>query len=103
MIQIQGRDGSISSSPAVSLLNLLQRNSVPIQTICGGRAQCGRCLIRVLKGADKMNKKNQREIIRLQALNAEEDMRLACQSYARGDIEIEIINPGNRADGGTAG
>jgi adenylate cyclase len=103
VIQIQGRDGSISSSSAVSLLNLLQRNSVAIQTICGGRARCGRCLIRVLKGADKMNKKNQREITRLQALNAGEDMRLACQSYTRGDIEIDIINPGDGVDGGTAG
>jgi ferredoxin len=39
-----------------------------------------------------MNKKNQREITRLQALNAGQDMRLACQSYTRGGIEIEIIN-----------
>jgi ferredoxin len=41
-----------------------------------------------------MNKKNQIEIARLRALNAGEDMRLACQSYTRGGIEIEIMNPG---------
>jgi ferredoxin len=41
-----------------------------------------------------MNKKNQIEIARLVALNAGEVMRLACQSYTRGDIEIEIMNPG---------
>ena len=92
MIRIRGREEAISANPAISILNLLQRNRVPIQTICGGRAQCGRCLIRILEGGERMNKKNQREIIRLQALNAAENMRLACQSYARGDIEIEIIN-----------
>jgi ferredoxin len=51
-------------------------------------------MIRILSGAEGMNKKNQREIIRLQAMNAGEDVRLACQSYVRGDIEIEIINSG---------
>jgi ferredoxin len=94
MIWIKSREEAISSSPAISILNLLQRNGVSIQTICGGRAQCGRCLIRILSGAEKMNKKNQREIIRLKAMNAGEDMRLACQSYTRGDIEIEIVNSG---------
>jgi adenylate cyclase len=94
MIRIKGREEAISSSPAISILNLLQRNGIPIQTICGGRARCGRCLIRILAGAEGMNKKNQRELTRLQALNAGQDMRLACQSYARGDIEIEIINSG---------
>ena len=94
MIRIKGREQGISSSPAISILNLLQRNRVSVQTLCGGRAQCGRCLIRILSGAERMNKKNQREIIRLKAMNAGEDMRLACQSYTRGDIEIEIINSG---------
>jgi ferredoxin len=51
-------------------------------------------MIRVLSGAERMNKKNQREIIRLKSMNAGEDIRLACQSYTRGDIEIEIINSG---------
>jgi ferredoxin len=94
MIQVKGRDEVIPSSPAISLLNHLQRNGIPIETICGGRAQCGRCLIRILKGTEMMNKKNQIEIARLAALDAGQDMRLACQSYTRGDIEIEIMNPG---------
>ncbi len=94
MIRVKGRAGAIASSPAISLLNLLQRNGIPIETICGGRAQCGRCLVRILKGEETMNKKNQAEITRLAALKAGEDMRLACQSHTRGDIEIEIMNPG---------
>ncbi len=92
MIRIKGREEAIPSSPVISILNLLQRNGIPIQTICGGRAQCGRCMIRILEGGERMNKKNQREIIRLETLKAGEDMRLACQSYTRGDIEIKIIN-----------
>ena len=98
MIRISGTDREIPSSPAISILNLLQRNDIPVQTLCGGRAQCGRCMIRVLSGAEKMNRKNQREITRLKAMHAGQDMRLACQSYTRGDIEIQIVNSGRRVD-----
>jgi adenylate cyclase len=98
MIRIKDTGKEIPSSPAISILNLLQRNDVEIQTLCGGRAQCGRCMIRILSGAEKMNKKNRREIVRLKAMHAGSDMRLACQSYTRGDVEIRIVNSGRRAD-----
>jgi ferredoxin len=94
MIHVHGRSQAIDSSPAVSILVLLQRAGVPIDTVCGGRAQCGRCLIRVLRGAERMNPRGERESLRLEALAAGQDMRLACQSYTRGDIEIHIVNPG---------
>lgn len=93
MIRIQGRAAPIPSSPAVSILVTLQRHGVPIDTVCGGRAQCGRCLIRVLAGAERMNRPAAPERSRLQALGAGPDHRLACQSYTRGDLEIRVINP----------
>jgi ferredoxin len=94
MIRIQGRSEPLPSSPAVSLLNLLQRGGVPIHTICGGRAQCGRCLFRVLSGQQNLSPLREAERHRLKALKVDRNMRLACQSYARGDIEIQVINPG---------
>jgi adenylate cyclase len=93
MIQVQGRPEPLESSPAISILVQLQRHGVPIDTVCGGRALCGRCLIRVLRGARTINPAGERERLRLAALGAGEDMRLACQSYTRGDIEIQIVNP----------
>jgi len=98
MIRIKGSAEPIESSPAVSILNLLQRNGVAVQSLCGGRARCGRCMIRIRKGADRLNKKNEREAVRLRTMNAGEQMRLACQSYTRGDIEIEIVNRPRRAE-----
>ncbi len=94
MIRIKGRAEKIKSNPVHSILITLKRNSIPIETVCGGKAQCGRCLIRVAKGLKTMNARNDREISRLKALGAASNMRLACQSYTHGDIEIEIINPG---------
>ena len=93
MIQVQGRDEAVASSPAVSILVLLQRAEVPIRTVCGGRAQCGQCLIQVLEGEERMNRPGAAEVLRLKALQAGPGYRLACQSYTRGDVEIRIVNP----------
>ena len=94
MILVEGRPEPVPASPAVSFLLLLQRAAVPIHTVCGGRAQCGRCLIQVLEGAERMNRPGAAETLRLKALAAEPGYRLACQSYARGDVRIRIVNPG---------
>jgi ferredoxin len=93
VIHVEGRPEPVPSSPAVSFLVLLQRAAVPIHTVCGGRAQCGRCLIQVLEGAERMNHPGAAEILRLKALAAEPGYRLACQSYARGVVRIRIVNP----------
>jgi len=93
MIRVQGRAQPVPSSPVVSLLVTLQRHGVPIDTVCGGRAQCGRCLVRVLSGSERMNRPAAAELRRLESLGAGPDYRLACQSYTRGDLEIQIVNP----------
>ena len=93
MIRVQGRAEPLPSNPAVSILVTLQRHGVPIDTVCGGRAQCGRCLIRVEAGSEGMNRPAAAELHRLETLGAGPGHRLACQSYARGDITIRIVNP----------
>jgi ferredoxin len=97
MIHVEGREQAVASSPAISILVLLQRAAVPIRTVCGGRAQCGQCLIQVLEGEERMNRPGPSETVRLKALQASPGYRLACQSYLRGDARIRIMNPGRSA------
>ena len=98
-IRIPALQREVPASPVISVLNLLLQEGVPIQTRCGGRAQCGRCLIRILAGAESMNPRRRAESLRLATLSAAEDMRLACQSYTRGDISIEIVHSAPDPDG----
>jgi adenylate cyclase len=98
-IRISNLKREVPASPVISVLNLLLQQGVPIQTRCGGRAQCGRCLIKVLAGAESMSPRSRAESLRLAALSAAEDMRLACQSYTRGDITIEIVHSTPDRDG----
>jgi len=83
------------ASPARSILNTLLGAGFPIDTVCGGRAQCGRCLIKVHSGLQFFSPRTPAEEARLSALGpggAGAESRLACQSYARGDVEIEVVN-----------
>ncbi len=87
----------VAVAPLRSLLNTLLAEGVRIDTVCGGLAECGRCLVRVRKGAEALSLPTAREMVRLAALGAGPDYRLGCQTYARGDVEIEVVNPRPRA------
>lgn len=91
-IRIAGTGREVDGDLATSLLNILLRNEVGIDTVCGGKAQCGRCLIRIVSGAEWLSPVRGLEAGRLAALGAAPDMRLACQTHARGDIEIEVMH-----------
>ena len=96
-IRIHGRTEAFEANLTTSILNVLLRNGFPIQTVCGGKAMCGRDLIRILSGAHLTSPRREGEIARLEALAREgepsgPDMRLACQTYVRGDVEIEVIH-----------
>jgi ferredoxin len=102
-IRIHGRPEAFETNLTTSILNTLLRNQFPIDTICGGRAVCGRDLVRVKSGAEFLSPKRVPETRRLEALAMQgepsgPEMRLACQTYARGDIEIEVIHLADRGD-----
>jgi len=82
----------VESDLVTSILVSLQRNAVPIMSVCGGRAQCGKCAVRIVRGVEYLTKKSAVEAIRLDSVGADADVRLACQTYTRGDVEIEILN-----------
>jgi ferredoxin len=106
-IRVQGREEVYPANLTTSILNILLQNGFPIQTFCGGRAQCGRDLIRVKSGGELLSPCREQESRRLAALAAEgepsgPDMRLACQTYARGDVLIEVIHLEGTARGSTS-
>ena len=92
IIHVLNTGQKLETDLVTSLLVSLQRNVVPIMSICGGRAQCGKCAVRIVKGHEYLTKRSALETIRLKALEAGDDIRLACQTHTRGDVEIEILN-----------
>ncbi len=91
-VRIHGSGEVIQTGILTSLLNALLSHGFPIQTLCGGKAQCGRCLIRIHSGLASLSPIREEERRKLQTLRAGADNRLACQCFARGEVEIEVIN-----------
>lgn len=95
---MEGREGRILISPAVSILNTLLQNGIRISHLCGGKAVCGTCRIKILAGEEYLSPMQEAERVRLASGTGKElpppHTRLACQTYARGDIRIKILSPG---------
>lgn len=89
-IHIENRNTTIDAVPARSLLISLLTNKQPIHTVCGGKAGCGCCRIKILKGAEKLSPVQESEKNRLDPLLIENGWRLACQTYLLRDITIYI-------------
>jgi len=91
-IRIANTGSVVETDMVMSILVSLQRSGVPILTSCGGKARCGKCIVRIVKGQELLSRKTPNESSRLAALGVGGDMRLACQTYTKGDIEISIVN-----------
>lgn len=93
----QGGAVVVSAKPIVSVLNALLGEGVSIRHDCGGKAQCGTCRYRVLDGATALSPRRGPESERLAAVAAAGELppggeyRLACQSHAAGEVEIELL------------
>lgn len=89
-ITIENLGVTIEARPGQSLLISLQYEVLPIHTVCGGRARCGCCRIRILEGEKGATPVNQYEIVRLEKHLLEEGWRLACQVHVLRDITIYL-------------
>ena len=101
-ISVYGTPRVFEGNLTTSILNILLRNGFPIATVCGGKAQCGKDLIRIRSGERFFSPRREREARLLERLAAEgepagRDIRLACQSYVYGDVEIEVLHMAGRA------
>ena len=70
-----------------TLLTYLTANNIKISSSCAGKASCGYCKVRVLKGGGQILPTEEIFMSREEKQN---NMRLACQVKVRNDIDIYI-------------
>jgi len=81
--------GTAECDRETALLAASTKANVPLPHRCGGHARCGTCLVTVLEGADQLSEMGAAETRVLLALKAMPDQRLACQTWARGDVSVK--------------
>ena len=77
---VEGRSGE-------SLLEILQREGIMIDSYCGGVGSCGKCVVRVQSG--QVSSPNSLEAKHL-GDRLKDGFRLACQTVVFGDLECEV-------------
>lgn len=71
-----------------TLLAMAVEAGVPIAHLCGGRARCSTCRVRVVDGLDSLTARTEEEARLAARLDFPDDVRLACQTHATGDIRF---------------
>lgn len=70
-----------------TLLELLQEHHIYIEAPCGGKGNCGRCRVKVVRGAAEPTGKERRLLTETELENG---IRLACAVRPEGDCSIEL-------------
>jgi adenylate cyclase len=81
--------GSAECDRETALLAASASAAVPLPHRCGGHARCGTCVVRVVEGSENLSEMGAAETRVLKALKANPDQRLACQTWARGDVNVK--------------
>jgi adenylate cyclase len=69
----------VLSALGPTLLEISRAHRVPHLSVCGGKARCSTCRVRVLDGADGLDPPSEAEAALLKRIGADPDVRLACQ------------------------
>ena len=91
MINLSYGNGKTVSVPkGLSVLEASLRNNIPHASVCGGRARCSTCRIRVIGDCSSLPGPSKREAFVLNRLGAGADpsIRLACQLRPNTDISF---------------
>jgi len=62
-----------------TLLEISRMHGIPHAAVCGGRARCSTCRVRIDEGADTLTPPSYPEAITLASIGAPKNVRLACQ------------------------
>ena len=77
----------------MTLLEISRNNRIPHASVCGGRARCSTCRVRVTEGLAGLSPPTEVEAAVLRRVGAPPNVRLACQLRPTADIAISTLLP----------
>jgi len=101
--------GAVTARVGQTVLEGLRAAGVPHASVCGGRARCTTCRVRVGTGLDALAAPGDLEAAALWRIGADDNVRLACQTRPSRDLHITPLLPADasaadaRRPGGIAG
>jgi len=83
----------VRSAPGPTLLEISRMNDIPHTSVCGGRARCSTCRVRILAGADGLEPASDHERAVLKRVGADDGVRLACQIRPKKNLSVRPLLP----------
>ncbi len=92
--QISHPSGQVVSAPiGQTILEAMRAAGIPHASVCGGRARCTTCRVRVGDGIDDLAEPSALESAALRRIGAAPNVRLACQTRPRRHVSITPLVP----------
>ena len=92
--QLKLSSGRIVTAPiGRSILEALRDEGIPHASVCGGRARCTTCRVRVGDGLARLGMPSNLERMALMRIDAPPNVRLACQTRPRHDVSVTPLLP----------
>lgn len=106
-INVRGSNVEFTVEPGETVFEAAARHGYIWPTVCGGRADCTRCCMVVLEGAEYLTPMGTAERQTLERLRwadgiVNPDERLACQTELTGDVVVHRRSIRRRAASGVA-
>jgi adenylate cyclase len=84
----------VRAASGPTLLEISRAHRVPHLSVCGGKARCSTCRVRVIEGAESLPPPAEAERRLLRRIGAGPDVRLACQIRPVQPLTVErLLNP----------
>lgn len=97
-VRVNYGDGNIVISRiGPTLLEISRAYGIPHASVCGGRARCSTCRVRIVEGFEHVPEPEQLEQRVLERIGAGRNVRLACQLAPSGDVTIARLLPARGA------
>lgn len=86
-IRVEPLGKTVEGEEGESLLSILEREGIPLESYCGGVGSCGKCVVRILEGEVAPPNLLEREHL---GRDVDEGFRLACQVGVFGDLACDV-------------
>jgi adenylate cyclase len=83
----------VPAPQGLSLLEVSRLYGIPHASVCGGRARCSTCRVRVVEGLAEQPPPGETERKVLQRVGAPANVRLACQLKPAADLQVTMLLP----------
>src|SRR5260221_362292 len=92
--QLRHASGRVITAPiGRSILEAVRDAGLPHASVCGGRARCTTCRVRISEGLGALAPPERHEALALARIEAPPNVRLACQTRPRGDVAVIPLLP----------